>query len=220
MFAAFAIGCLWLALTASAAPAAPAPASCSPLRYCPDNCTRAGAGETDGISLLDDRPELYASVGRAVAVARSFPGVTSDDKLVVHITFQYICCVTDDEISGKVFPALDSVKWAPLNVSFDRAICNVDGSIILAVDAASQAAMGALVARFEAAVAAAGVAVVPRASMQGFHVTIATTGPGYAMAAALAAINAAVLPGAWTAPITLTGFAFLTPIPHVVAASV
>ena len=180
----------------------------------------APAGETDGISLLDDRPELFASVGRAVAVARSFPGVTSDDKLVVHITFEYICCVTDAEIQGKVFPALDSVRWAPLNVTFDRAICNVDGSIILAVDAPSQAALGALVARFEAAVEATGVAVVPRASMQGFHVTIATTGANYAMADALTAINAAIAPGAWTSqPITLSGFAFLVPIPHVVAAT-
>lgn len=207
-------------IIAAAVAAAAAPASCSQLGYCPTNCTRPGATETDGLTLLDDRAELVASVGRAVKIARTFPGVTSDDALVVHVSFQYICCVTTDEIVGKVFPALDAVKWAPVNVSFSSAICNKDGSIILAVDDASQAALGAVVARFEAAIEAAGVAVVPRSSMQGFHSTIATTSSGYAMEQALAAINAAIPPGSWTsAPVTLSSFAFLVPVPHLVVAT-
>ena len=205
---------------AAASFAAAQPAACSPLRYCPTNCTRDGATETDGITLLGlDDPVLATNIGKAVKIARTFPGVTSDDALIVHVTFQYICCVTVDEIEKKVMPALDSIKWAPVNVSFSSAICNVDGSIILAADEATQLAMGALVKRFEAAIEATGIAVVPRASMQPFHSTIATTDAGYDMAAALAAINAAIPSGSWAPSIAVKNFAFLVPVPHVVEAT-
>jgi len=168
---------------------------------------------------LPPPPPSLGNIGRAVDIARSFPGVTSDDRLDIHVTFEYLCCVTLGELLAKVYPALDAVRWAPVNVSFSRAICNVDGSIILAADDASQAALGALVARFEAAIEAAGVAVFPRARMQGFHMTIATTDAAYAMDAALAAINAAVPEGTWTAPFALKNFAFLLPFPHEVRAN-
>jgi len=210
---------LFLAALSAARFAASAAPLCSPLRYCPANCSRAGAVETDGLALLDAHFALLGSVGAAVDVARTFPGVLTDDRLDIHLTFEYLCCVTRDEIVAKVFPALDAVQWAPVDVSFSEAICNVDGSIILAADAPSQAALGAVVARFEAAVEAAGVAVVPRAQMQGFHVTIATTNATYPMAAALAAINAKVPRGAWSPAFALKNFAFLLPVPHEVVAT-
>ncbi len=58
----------------------------------------------------------------------------------------------------------------------EQVVCNVDGSVILMADDASQAAFGALVQRFEAAIAATGLPVVPRSAMEGFHVTIGTDG--------------------------------------------
>ncbi len=192
---------------------------CSQLPYCPSNCTRPGATETDGFTILDTHLELLSNIGKAVDIMRSFPGVTTDDRLDIHVSFQYICCVTIDEIVTKVFPAIDSVKWAPMNVSFSQAICNMDGSIILAVDDASQAALAAVVAEFEAAIEARGVVVVPRSSMQGFHMTIGATNSSFPMAEALAAINKAILPGTWTKPFPLTSFAFVLPIPHVVRAT-
>ena len=198
-----------LAVLALLAAAAAAPATCDQRGYCPSNCTRAGATEADGLALLDGHAELLASIGRAVDVMRSFPGVTSDDRLDIHTTFQYLCCVTVGELLAKVYPALDGVQWAPVNVSYSKAVCNKDGSIILMADDASQAALGALVARFEAAIAATGVAVVPRAAMEGFHMTIGTTSASYPMEEALAAINAAVPEGTWTAPFPLKNFAFL-----------
>ena len=128
-------------IIAAAVAAAAAPASCSQLGYCPTNCTRPGATETDGLTLLDDRAELVASVGRAVKIARTFPGVTSDDALVVHVSFQYICCVTTDEIVGKVFPALDAVKWAPVNVSFSKPVTNDANALFAEAVTASAATM-------------------------------------------------------------------------------
>ena len=195
-----------------------APAACDPRGYCPSVCTKPGAVETDGLALLDAHLPLLGAVGRAVDVLRSFPGALTDDRLDIHTTFMYLCCVTLEEIALKVLPALDAVQWAAPNVSYSEAVCNKDGSVILMADAASQAAIGAVVARLEAAVVAAGVAVVPRATMEGFHLTIGTTNASYPMAEALAAINAAVPPGSWTAPIPLKNFAFLLPIPHEVVA--
>jgi len=143
-----------------------APPSCDQRGYCPTNCTRPGAAESDGFAILLAHLELLGNIGKAVDIMRSFPGVNSDDRLDIHTTFLYLCCVTQTELSSKVFPALDSVAWAPINISYSKAVCNKDGSIILMADDMSQAALGALVARFEAAIEAADVAVVPRASME------------------------------------------------------
>ena len=200
---------LLLILALLAASGAAAPATCDQRGYCPTSCAHPGATEADGLALLDGHLELLAHIGRAVDVMRSFPGVATDDRLDIHTTFQYICCVTVEELVTKVYPALDSVQWAPVNISYSRATCNRDGSVILMADDASQAALGAVVARFEAAIEAAGVAVVPRATMEGFHMTIGTTNASYPMEEALAAINAAIPEGTWTAPFALTNFAFL-----------
>ena len=192
---------------------------CDPHRYCPSTCTRAGAGESDGLTLLLAHAELVGSVSKAVDVMRRFPGVLTDDRLVPHTTFQYLCCLTAAELSSRAFPAMDAVRWAPFNVTYDRVVCNVDGSIILLADAPSQAVMGAVVARLEAAIEAAGLPVVPRSTMQSFHITIGTTNSSYPMQEALAAINAAIAPGSWSPPITLDSFAFLLPVPHEVRAT-
>jgi len=196
-----------------------APATCSPLSYCPANCTRAGAAETDGLSILVTHLGLLGNIGRAVDIMRSFPGVQTDDRLDIHVSWMYLCCVTEEEIVNKVFPAMDAVRWSAPNASFSEVICNHDGSIILHADDASQAAIGAIVARFEAAIEATGVVVVPRATMEPFHMTVGTVDSTYPMADALAAINSAIPRGTWTAPIPLQNFAFLLPVPHVVSAN-
>jgi hypothetical protein len=198
-----------LALALCLVTALGAPATCDQRGYCPSTCTRSGATETDGLALLDAHVELLANIGRAVDIMRTFPGVNTDDRLDIHTTFQYLCCVTPSELLTKVFPALDAVQWAPVNISYSRAVCNKDGSIILMADEPSQAALGAVVAAFEAAIERTGVAVVPRASMEGFHMTIGTTNASYPMAQALEAINAAIPEGTWTAPFALKNFAFL-----------
>ena len=74
--------------------------------------------------------------------------------------------------------------------------------------------MAAVVAQLEAAIEAASLPVVPRASMQSFHVPIGTTDDAtYPMATALTAI---LRPSrTWRRPFT---FSFFLPIPHTVRA--
>ncbi len=194
-------------------------ALCDQRGYCPANCNATGAVESDGFAILVSHIGLLDKIGRAVDIMRQFPGVNSDDRLDIHTTFMYICCVNEDDLVNKVFPALDAVKWAPTNISYSKVICNKDGSIILLADNTSQAVLGALVARFEAAIEATGIAVIPRASMEGFHMTVGTTKSSYPMQEALSAINAAIPPGTWTEPFPLDNFAFWAPLFHEVKAT-
>ena len=146
---------------------------------------------------------------------RSFPGVSSDDALDPHTTFMYICCLTNAELQ-MAFDAMDAVPWMPVRVSYEQAICNIDGSIILLADSATQSSMGALVARLEAAIEAVGLPVIPRSTMQSFHVTIGTTNASYPMATALDAINSAITD--WSPPFNISEFSFFLPIPHTIRA--
>lgn len=189
--------------------------TCSPLSYCPSNCTKPGAFETDGLALLDSHLELLENIGKAVTIMKSFPGVDTDDSLDIHTTFMYLCCVTLDEVINKVYPAMDAVKWTAPNVSYSSAICNHDGSIILEADERSQQEIGAVVSALEDAIIATGVTVVRRSSMQGFHMTIGTVDTSqFPMDDGLAAINAAIPNGTWTKPFPLKNFEFFLPIPH------
>ncbi len=86
--------------------------------------------------------------------------------------------------------------------------------MILSVDAASQTALGAVVAEFEKAIQAAGIPVVPRSQMEGFHLTIGTVSSAFPMDEALNAINTAI-PKWSDAPIPMQKFEFFMP-PHVV----
>ena len=85
-------------------------AQCDSRGYCPSNCTRPGAVESDGFQLLYGQAALWSSVGKAVEVMRRFPGVLTDDALDPHTTFQYLCCLTPAELTDKVFPAMDAVS--------------------------------------------------------------------------------------------------------------
>lgn len=197
---------------------ATATGDCSPRRYCDTkHCTTPSAFENDGFSLLGAHTQLQKSVNVAVAIAQTFPGLRTNDDLDIHTSWMYLCCLTLEE-HLRAAVALTSVKWAPVNISYSSAVCNVDGSLILMADAASQAALGAQVAAFEAALVAAGIPVaVPRAAMEGFHLTLGTANSSYDFEGALAAINRAVPPGTWTEPFPLKNFAFFTP-PYEVSA--
>jgi hypothetical protein len=35
-------------------------------------------------------------------------------------TAQYLCCYTEDQLTKQVYPALDSVVWQPLNISYSQ----------------------------------------------------------------------------------------------------
>lgn len=194
---------------------------CSPRSYCPPINTCAdvtNAYENDGITLLDFHPELVSNVEKAINIIRKYPGVTSDDALIVHTSFMYLCCQYYNDTIDKAYPAMDSVSWLPFNVSYDAPICNHDGSIILMADAQSQIAMQAVVSKLEDALTAAGVFFIPRAEMEHYHITLATTNASFPMTEALTEINTAIPPGTWTStPITLDSFAFFFPPKAIVA---
>ena len=118
--------------------------------------------------------------------------------------------MTIEQYTQIAYPHLAAVSWQPINVSFSHAICNVDGSVILLADEASQAAIGQQVVQFEAVLIAAGLPIVPRSSMEAFHVTIGTTNASFPMQTALAEINTIIT--SWTdAPIALRNFVFFFP---------
>jgi hypothetical protein len=129
----------------------------------------------------------------------------------LHMSLLYSCCYSSaDQLAIKRVLAQD-VAWPdpPLNVTFDKPAWRIDSnaatvdhySIIVPLDAPSQALMFGLVGSVEAAVRAAGLDVhVPRSLQEPFHATLGVvTGSSYPAAAALKAVNAAVSPGAaWT----------------------
>jgi hypothetical protein len=125
-----------------------------------------------------------------------YPGARSDDRFIIHLTLMYICCATPAVAKSILLPAFRSVVWAPMNISYSHAVCNVDGSVILLADDDTQSLLAALVVQFEHAAAARGFVMQARATMEAFHTTIGTSNGSYPMQRALADINTAI--PAWT----------------------
>ena len=145
---------------------------------------------------LDAHPALVDSVGRAVDVMKRYPGVRTDDRFIVHLTLMYICCASPEIAKSILLPAFRSVSWKPMNISYSRAICNADGSVILLADAVTQASLAALVTEFEKASAARGFVMQARATMEAFHTTIGTVNSSFPMQQALLDINTEI--PSWT----------------------
>ena len=187
---------------------------CSQRGYCGGvNCPNKNATSTDGVHILDFNLDLLLNVNKAVKIMRTYPGVYTSDGLYVHTTFQYLCCVTKDELKNKVFPALDSIKWEPISLEYEKVICNQDGSIILIANNHTQIAMGQLLKNFEAAIIKAGVPIVrPRAEQEIFHITIGTTNSTYPMDIALNDINKNIK--VWSKPIVVNSFTYFIPAFH------
>ena len=139
--------------------------------------------------LLDAHPSLVQSVGRAVDIMKRSAGVLSNDRFIVHLTLMYICCASRAIAQNILLPAFRSVTWQPLNISYSKAICNADGSIILLADDITQASLSALVQQFENAAAARGFVMQARATMEAFHTTIGTVNSSFPLQHALADIN-------------------------------
>jgi len=83
-------------------------------------------------------------------------------------------------------------------------VCNVDGSIILEADAATQAAMGAVVARLEAAVEAAGGKATGSVSKKTFCVVVGEA-PGAAKITKAESLGIPMVPGDRFADLLATG---------------
>jgi len=164
--------------------------------------------------------QFRSGMDRAVQLLRELQpeGVVSDDKLDPHVSLQYLCCwdVRQNMTAAK---AIRSVPWSPIDIRFDRIVCNYGGggvetntSFIAMVDAAGQQALLELVERFEDAQRSAGLSIPrPRSQQEPFHATIAVVREGFPIDAALAAFNAE-LPAPLTAdPIRISNFLMLLP---------
>lgn len=173
-------------------------------------------------SLQPSSLALLANVRKALSILRTMGSVVSDDEWDLHSTTQYLCCYSLDNVTHSIFPALDKIHWSPFNVSILQLVCNFDNatshgahnttSLILRLAPSSQAAMAALVAQFEQAIAATGLPVVPRSSMEFFHITLAVVAPEFPVAQALQKINDSITD--WTdglGPIVVSEFASVFP---------
>jgi hypothetical protein len=148
---------------------------CDGMIDCKTTRPNLNTSTTVGFHLLNDHPELWFNLNRATSILKQY-GVGSNDWWDPHMSFLYLCCLTNEEIQDKVLPALSTVAWDPINVTYSKAVCTVAGnSIVLYADDSSQQRLLALVEKFERAIMATGVQVlVPRSKMGGFHVTIGT----------------------------------------------
>jgi hypothetical protein len=138
---------------------------------------------------LDAHPQLVRAVGHASRIMRRYPGVLTSDRFIVHLTLMYICCASPAVAKDILLPAFRSVIWSTTNISYSRAVCNADGSIILLADAATQSTLAALVTQFEDAAAARGFVMQRRSGMEVFHTTIGTTDSSFPMQQVLQQIN-------------------------------
>ena len=123
-----------------------------------------------------------------------------------HVTFAYYCCQTAAE-RASIRGILESWQWPAITVQFSHATCAIDGpsldhvSLILMLDAASNARVYREVERLEAAIRAAGVRLnAVRREQEPYHTTLAVVnGSVYPVGAALAAVNARFPPSSWEA---------------------
>jgi hypothetical protein len=161
-----------------------------------------------------------AAMDTAGKIIQSFGDAHIEGGLDLHMSLNYLCCYSAVALAT-IRSVLERVQWPPLNVSFDRPVWRLNGhgtsaptientdhmSMIVLLDAASERLMQTFVASVEAHIRAAGIDVhVPRVDQEPFHSTLAVaSGDAFPAVAALAAVNAAVPPGSWTAhgPITL-----------------
>jgi len=70
--------------------------------------------------------ELHANMQKAVHILSSYGSLITTDRLLPHITIQYLCCYSLGEYS-KIADAIRKVKWKPLPVTFANLTCNVGG---------------------------------------------------------------------------------------------
>jgi hypothetical protein len=128
----------------------------------------------------------------------------------IHISFNYFCCYSTEDISV-IISVLSKYEWPEIEVTFDQPTIRIDSdaehvehySFIIMLDDTSQKKMAAVMEGVEEAIRAAGIDVhVPRSQQEPFHSTLAVVpGRDFAAVAALKAVNAAVPPGTWSAPI-------------------
>lgn len=139
---------------------------------CPANTTQMSGNLHPLMGNSTGELQLRASVRRAMAaVARFGPLSNPSIDTLLHISFQYLCCYNKTELAG-ISKAIQSVKWAPIPVTFTRIVCAGSEFVALA-SPASQGQLFSVVSAFEEAMARAGFPVHRfRASQFAFHASL------------------------------------------------
>lgn len=135
----------------------------------------------------------------------------------LHVSFLYNCCYEQQQLET-IQRVLDSLEWAPQNVTFDRVEWRIDSmnhagrppdhySLCVFLDEVSNQRMLAWVAAVEDAIEAAGVPIhVPRARQEPFHSTLCVVnGSTFPVEEGARRVNQLIAPGTWTGaePLTL-----------------
>jgi len=194
---------------------------------CPVKCTSGTnsanaiyrVGSNDDMNSSEGGKNFLASMKIAGDVVKSFDSsVEPEADTKNHVSFEYLCCHTDDELDA-MRSVLDSIEWEPQEITFDRVKTRIDSpsksggppthySICVFLDEESNNKMLEWVGKVEAAMADAGVPVnVARKDQEPFHSTLAVVdGSTYPVEEAMRAVNELVPPGTWTggAKLTLT----------------
>ena len=177
---------------------------CSDARYCPAECAKPGANPIESTTSTQPQGnssgarQFQASAAKAIAVARSFPGVARDLRGGFHLSLQYNCCYNDTALDA-IGRATSTITWAPIAVRFRWVVC-IGGALVVLADPVAQGALAALVSQVEWAMRAAGVPVHRlRMEEAPFHASLADINATWDRERGLAAVNAAlgVAEGAW-----------------------
>jgi len=152
-----------------------------------------------------------AAMTTAGQIMKTFdPHCKTESGTRLHISFDYMCCYTDEEM--KIIKHVwSSTTWPAFNVTFGKPAWRIDGdgpdhfSIIVLLDEESNARMVEWADEVEAAIEAAGVKVhIPRSKQEPFHSTLGVVnGSTFPMEQALASINQIVPEGTWTGTVPL-----------------
>jgi len=190
--------------------------NCTSWHNCVGDCPFGTWSDTT-IASIGRWASFNDNMDKAMDIMLKYPGVTSLDRGIVHLSLQYLCCYDIVQYS-RYIDVISNYKWHSVNITFGKAVCNMDEgdpdhtSFIVLVDDKSQAALASLVKGFEAAMINAGIPVSqPRATMELFHSTIGVVNKHYDADAVINEINKAI-PTFSPIPINLSNF-LLIPVP-------
>jgi len=168
--------------------------NCTAWHNCPGGCNIGDWSDTT-IASIGRWASLNSNCDKAIDIMEKYNGVESTDRGVIHTSIQYLCCYSIITYT-KWISVMENYGWESVNVTFDRAVCNMDNndsdhtSIIVLMDQASQTKMFSLVAGFEQEMEKHGITVkYPRSGMEPFHVTLGVVNKKYPVDQVLAEIN-------------------------------
>ena len=147
---------------AAVTPATPDQLLCASLDYCstptcPNSTIQMSGSERGLMGNSSGEQQLRTGVRAVMQAVEAFGPITNPSITGLHLSFQYTCCYSKGELAA-IAQALETVKWAPVEVTFTRVVCAASEFVALA-DPVAQGQLFGIVSAFEEAMAAAGIPV-------------------------------------------------------------